>query len=319
VDLMKNAVLVLGGSGFVGRHVCEQLAALGWAVTVPTRRRESTRALWTMPGVTVVEASVHDPAALRSLVAGHSVVINLVAVLHGTEARFEQVHVDLPRQLAQACLAQGCQHLVHISALGAHAQGPSMYQRSKARGEVAAGLPGLTVSVLRPSVIFGVGDALFNLFARITALTPVLPLAGARTRMQPVWVHDVATAIVCVMRVPRAAGRVYELAGPEVMTLAEMVHLAASARRQRATAWPWVLPLPWWLARWQAWAMERMPGEPLMSRDNVASLTQDNLATPGMPGLADLGVIRPASPRDVVPATVGAPSVYNRLRLTARR
>jgi NADH dehydrogenase len=316
---MKNAALVLGGSGFVGRHVCEQLAALGWAVTVPTRRRESTRALWTMPGVTVVEASVHDPAALRRLVAGHSVVINLVAVLHGTEARFEQVHVDLPRQLAQACLAQGCQHLVHISALGAHAQGPSMYQRSKARGEAAACLPGLSVTVLRPSVIFGAGDALFNLFARIAALTPVLPLAGAHTRMQPVWVQDVATAIVRAVRDPAAAGGVYELAGPDVMTLAEMVHLAASARRQRATAWPRVLPLPWWLAHWQAWAMECLPGEPLMSRDNVASLTQDNLATPGMPGLADLGVANPASPRDVVPATVGAPSVYNRLRLTARR
>ena len=191
-------VLVLGGSGFVGRHLCEALNRRGIQVTVPTRRLPA-RSVQMLPFVTVVRANVHDADSLRQLIAGHDAVVNLVAVLHGDEARFGQLHVTLPTTVAQACLAAGVRRLVHVSALGADLQGPSMYQRSKAQGEQAlqslASAQGLALTVLRPSVIFGADDAFINLFARLQKVFPLMPLASAGTRFQPVSVQDVARAL----------------------------------------------------------------------------------------------------------------------------
>ena len=175
-------VLVLGGSGFVGRHVCEQLARLGWHITVPTRRAVNAASVQSLPGLTVIEASVHKEADLARLMPGHDAVVNLVAVLHGDEERFEQVHVQLPGKIASAMKKAGVQRLVHISALGADPQGPSMYQRSKARGETVLHNAGLQLTVLRPSVIFGAEDKFLNLFAQLQQIAPVVPLAGASTR-----------------------------------------------------------------------------------------------------------------------------------------
>lgn len=297
---MTRRVLVLGGTGFVGRSVCERLVRAGWRVTVPTRRAVNARAVQHLPGLDVVAADVHDPAALARLLPGHNAVVNLVAILHGTAAAFERVHVGLPRQLAQACQAAGVRRLVHISALGADAQGPSMYQRSKAAGEALLQAAGLDLTVLRPSVIFGAHDRFLNLFARLQSVFPLMPLAGAHTRFQPVWVEDVAHAVVACLQQPSTVGQTIECAGPEVMTLAELVRLAGRFGSRERPVWP----LPMALGRLQAALMELAPGEPLMSRDNVDSMRVDNVASGRLPGVSSLG-IRATSVRAVAPGYLG--------------
>lgn len=314
-------ILVLGGSGFVGRHVCEQLARMGWQVTVPTRRAINASSVQSLPGLTVLEASVHKEADLARLMPGHDAVVNLVAVLHGSEARFENVHVELPAKISNAMKKAGVSRLVHISALGAEAQAPSMYLRSKARGETTLQGAGLQLSVLRPSVVFGAEDKFLNLFADLQAVAPFMPLAGSGTRFQPVWVADVAGAVVACLKQPSTIGQTYELCGPEVMTLAELV--------QRAGQWAGVnhgqgrpiLPLPNWVGWLQAAAMELAPGEPLMSRDNLASMKVDNVATGRLPGLSALG-ISAASAAGIAPGYLGhrgPRSKLNRWRASAGR
>lgn len=297
-------ILVLGGSGFVGRHVCEQLARHGYSMTVPTRRAINAACVQSLPGLTVVEASVHQEDALARLMHGHDAVVNLVAVLHGSAERFEDVHVTLPGKIAQAMNKAGVQRLVHMSALGADVQGPSMYQRSKARGEAVLQNAGLQLSVLRPSVIFGAEDRFLNLFADLQAVLPFMPLAGSGTRFAPVWVADVARTVVACLRQSDTVGQTYELCGPEVMTLAELVQSAGQwAGVNHGRGRP-VWPLPRWVGWLQAAAMELAPGEPLMSRDNLASMKVDNVATGQWPGLSALG-IHAASAAGVAPGYLG--------------
>ena len=317
---MKN-ILVLGGTGFVGRHVCEKLHRLGWRITVPTRRMRNAAAVQHLPRVTVIEADVHDPVQLIRLVSGHDAVVNLIAILHGTEDAFERAHVELPLALAEACLANGVRRLVHISALGVGLDAPSRYQRSKARGEDVLRGAGLDLTILRPSVIFGAGDRFLNLFAQLQSVFPVVPLAGASARFQPVWVEDVAAAVAACLADTGPArdtvGGTYVCAGPEVLTLADLVRIAG---RHGSTQRP-VLPLPMPLARLQAMAMELMPGEPLMSRDNLDAMSTPNVATGDLPGLDALG-ITPASVHAVAPVYLGqrgGRSQLLHLRQRARR
>lgn len=291
-------ILVLGGSGFVGRHVCEHLSRLGWRVTVPTRRLPA-RSVQMLPGVSVVSANVHEPRELNALVRGHDAVVNLVAILHGNEAAFEQVHVTLPTLLAKACKAAGVRRVVHISALGADVHGPSMYQRSKARGELAlmsaAQSSDLGLTILRPSVIFGTDDRFINLFAKLQSLFPIMPLAGSHTRFQPVWVHDVAQAVVRCLQDARTVGQGYEACGPEVLTLSELVQFAGQWVGHPRP----VLPLPHAIGWLQALLMEIAPGPTLMSRDNLASMQVDNIASGRLDGLAALGMTQPRALRAV--------------------
>ena len=278
-------VLVLGGTGFVGRHVCEKLQRAGWRVTVPTRRATHARHIQHLPGLTVVEASVHDEAALIRLLPGHQAVINLVAILHGSEAAFEHTHVELPAKLARAAQQAGVRRLVHVSALGVATDSPSRYQRSKARGEALLRSSGLDLTVLRPSVIFGAGDRFLNLFAQLQSLFPVVPLAGATARFQPVWVEDVADAVVASLHAD-TIGKTFDGVGPDVMTLADLVRAAGRyGSRQRP-----IIPLPMALGRLQARLMELAPGEPLMSRDNLDAMSVDNIATGQWPDLSALGI-----------------------------
>lgn len=305
-------VLVLGGTGFVGRHVCEQLARLGWSVTVPTRRMNHAASVQSLPGLTVVEASVHRAADLARLMPGHDAVVNLVAVLHGDDDRFEQVHVTLPGLIADSMRQAGVRRLVHVSALGADLNGPSMYQRSKARGETVLHSAGLQLTVLRPSVIFGAEDKFLNLFADLQAIAPFMPLAGHATRFAPVWVADVARAVVSCLQNPATGGQTYELCGPDIMTLGQLVHSAGQwAGVNHGRGRP-VIGLPLWVGWLQALAMEMAPGEPLMSRDNLASMKVDNIATGQWPGLAALG-IQAASAAGVAPGYLGQRGPRSRL------
>ena len=205
---LPRRLLLLGGTGFVGRALCEHLArvAPGCRVVVPTRRPAAAGHLRPLPMVELVAADVHDPATLARLLAGCDAVVNLVAVLHGNEARFERVHVELPRRLAAACQASGVRRLVHVSALGVAEDAPSRYLRSKARGEAVIRAGGLDWRLLRPSVIFGAEDRFLNLFAELQQVLPVLPLAGATAQFQPVWVEDVAAALGQLIERPEAAG-----------------------------------------------------------------------------------------------------------------
>ena len=295
-------VAVLGGTGFVGRAVCERLFRRSptGAIVVPTRRAMHANAVRALPTVDVRVADVHDDAALASVLAGCGAVINLIAILHGSAAAFEQVHVTLPRRLAAVCAATGIRRVLHVGALGVGEHAPSNYLRSKAAGEAVLRAAALDLTVLRPSVIFGAEDRFLNLFAKLQAIAPVMPLAGGKARFQPVWVEDVAEAIVRCLDSPTTVGQTIECAGPDVYTLAELVRLAGRwSGHQRP-----VLPLPMVAGRLQALVMELLPGEPLMSRDNLESMKVPNVASGSLPGLASLG-IAPASLVQVAPGYLG--------------
>jgi uncharacterized protein YbjT (DUF2867 family) len=305
-------IIVLGGTGFIGQHVCEKLAAAGHEITVPTRRLGNAKHIMSLPRLTLLACDVHNPAQLAQAVAGHEVVVNLVAVLHGTEARFEQVHVQLPRTIVAACQTGGVQRIVHVSALGAALDAPSMYLRSKARGEAVLQGSGLPLAMLRPSVVFGAEDKLLNVFARLQKLAPFVPLAGADTQFQPVWVEDVAQAIVNLTTLRHAQPAVFEACGNDVMTLRGLFALAGRCvGAQRAIV---ALPMP--LARIQAWVMEHLPGEPLMSRDNLDSMRAPSVATKQLPGLAALG-ISPSSIYAIAPTYLGVASTLDQYRKDA--
>jgi NADH dehydrogenase len=289
-------------------------------IVVPTRRLAHAQALGPLPTVEVVEADVHDERALASVLGGCDAVVNLVAILHGDEAAFEHVHVALPRRLASVCRRLGVPRVVHVSALGVGPAGssePSMYLRSKARGEAALREAGLDWTILRPSVMFGAADRFLNLFATLQAVFPVMPLAGAAARFQPVWVEDAAEAVVrCLLR-RDTIEQTIEVAGPETFTLAELVRLAG---RWSGHERP-VVPLPMAIGRLQALAMECLPGAPLMSRDNLDSMSVDNVAGGVLPGLAWLG-IAPTPLGAVAPGYLGhrdGRAKLDTLRAAARR
>lgn len=304
-----HKIVITGGTGFVGRSVCEQLAAsdAGCRLVVPTRRLANGRSVQTLPTVDLVEADVHDPQAMAALLHGADALVHLVAILHGSAADFDRVHVQLPRTLAAACAQAGVRRVVHVSALGVGPGAPSDYLRSKAAGEAvwqqALGA-GDALTILRPSVIFGADDRFTNLFARLQRLFPVMPLAGAGARFQPVWVCDVAQAVVRSLQQRPGPGPVVECAGPQVLTLGEIVQRVGSMAGCRRP----VLPLPESAGMLQAAAMGLLPGEPLMSRDNLLSMRVPNVASGKLPGLRDLGIVpqgldvlaghfRPADPR----------------------
>lgn len=287
-------VVVLGGSGFVGSHLVARLSARGVRVLVPTRRFERAKHLIFLARVEVIETDIYDDAALARLLAGADAVINLVGTLYGKRAlpygaEFARVHVDLARRVVSACAKAGIKRYLHMSALGAATAGPSMYLRSKADGELAArGEAGVAATIIRPSVIFGPGDQFLNMFAAIMRWLPVLPLPGADADFQPVYVGDVAQAFVNALSLRATRHGVYDLGGPAIYTLGELVRYAGSVTGHRRP----VLSLPAPLARLQALFFELLPGRPLFSRDNLDSMSIDNVVDPTIEAMtaASLGL-----------------------------
>ena len=282
---MKDmTVVVFGGSGFIGAHLVARLSAQCLRVIVPTRRAERAKHLTFLPRVEVVEADIHDDATLRALLEGADAAINLVGLLHSRRGTpygpdFKRAHVELPRRIVAACAARRVPRYLHMSALGAAASGPSMYQRSKADGEVAARAePSVAATIFRPSVVFGEGDRFLNTFARLQKWLPLVPLAGADTDFQPVYVGDVAQAFVNALANLKTRHLVYELGGPRIYTLADLVRLAGQYAHHRRP----VIGIPDALARPLALLCELLPGEPLMSRDNLDSMKVDNVVDPAI-------------------------------------
>ena len=340
-------ICILGGSGFVGTHLVSQLAARGLQVRVLSRRREMAKELILLPTVEVIEADVHDQQELIQHFRGMDAVINLVGILHEStigradlpSARrgdFHKVHIELPRKIVHACGEAGVHRLLHMSALGANPNARSAYQRSKGIAEALvreAGMKhseheswylngpkfihgyGLNVTLFRPSVIFGRGDAFLTMFARLLKLFPVLPLASADTRFAPVHVEDVARAFVDSLDNTATFGQTYELCGSKAYTLQELVRYVGEVTGKPRR----IVPLGGLLSYLQAWALEFKPGKKLMTRDNFYAMSVDNVCSGGWPSVFDF---EPATLEAIAPEYLRADTPrarYEGYRESARR
>ena len=302
-------VCVIGGAGFIGRHIVNCLSAQRFHVSVPTRRRERARQLILLPTVDVIDANVHNEAELADMLRGMDAVINLAGVLQdasGTRG-FDATHVELTRKVIAGCKACGVRRYLHMSALGADVNGLSRYQRTKGAGEALVRASGLDWTIFRPSVVFGGDDKFLNLFASLLAVLPVMFLACPDARFQPVFVEDVAAAFVNSLTDDAAVGQSYDLCGPKVYTLRELVTLVGAVTGRRRP----VIGLNDALSWLQAFSLELLPGK-LMSRDNYYSMKVDNVSNEAFP----FG-IQPAALAAVIPGYLG--QAFPRARYVAYR
>jgi NADH dehydrogenase len=317
--MRHQAIAVIGGSGFIGSHLVNALVEAGKDVRIATRRRHHAGHLTLLP-IDVIEADVFDPVQLARFVENADAVINLVGTLHSPRGTpygpgFAKTHVELPTKIVAACEGKGVHRLIHVSALGADPRGPSMYLRSKGDGEKAVHAATLATTIFRPSIVFGPEDAFLNRFAFLQRFFPIIPLAMPDAKFQPVFVGDVARAIVNVLDRDAASGRTYELGGPTVYTLEQLVKYAGDVIGHHAR----IVRLPGSLARLQAMTFELAPGEPVISRDNLDSMKVDSvLSGPLAPELD----IEPASIETIAPAYLTGMSLrsrFNTFRANAGR
>lgn len=291
-----NHVCVLGGSGFVGSAIVHQLSVAGFAVKVLTRRRESSKHLILLPNVEVVECDVMDDAALSAQIRGSDAVINLIGILHeSSKLSFDAIHANLPKRVAKICEAHSVRRLLHMSALHAGLHARSAYLHSKAAGEAALKecAQQLNVTIFKPSVIFGRGDSFINLFASIVKLMPVILLAKPKAKFQPIFVEDVARAFVASLDNIETYGKSYDLAGPKVYSLRELVQYVADTLGVKRK----IIGLGSVLSYLQALCMELLPIK-LMTRDNLRSMEVDSVSKAAFPVIFGF---KPISLEAVVP------------------
>ncbi len=308
---------VFGGSGFIGRHVVQRLAAQGWRVRVAVRDTEAARFLeprGDVGQVIPVYADLTKDFSVQAAVHGADLVINLVGILYPRgKNSFQAIHVDGAGRIAAAAKAAGVEALVHLSAQGADPNSPSLYARSKAAGEAAVRAAFPNAVILRPSVVFGPEDSFFNRFADLASYTPVLPVfvsdgfrlfghaagicrlfGSGGFKLQPVFVSDVADAVVTAA-LPRFAGKTFALGGPRVYSFKQVLELVLSASGRKR----WLIPVPLGIARIKAAFLQYLPN-PLLTPDQVKLMSVDNVVPPGSPGLAELG-ITPTAAELIVP------------------
>jgi NADH dehydrogenase len=318
--MTQQQFCILGGTGFVGRHLVSLLAARNLPVTVLTRRRERHRELLVLPTVKVVETDIHDPQALSRAFADTDVVINLAGILNERDnpgQHFADVHVELPRKIVAACRAAGVKRLLHMSALNADAEkGSSAYLRSRGEGEnIMHAATDLQVTSFRPSVIFGHDDSFFNRFARLLRWSPLFfPLACPTARFAPIYVRDVGRCYLWALDHKESIGRRYDLCGPRGYTLLELVRYIAQLTGYRGH----ILPLSDRLSKYQAQVMQHLPGKPF-SVDNYLSTKMDSTCTVT---LEEQFGFKAATVEAAVPKYLGIrhpPRAYDRYRRDAAR
>lgn len=298
--MAARVVTVFGGSGFIGRHLVRRLAKRGWLVRVAVRHPSQAnflKPLGDVGQITPIRAPVQEQLAVEAAVQGADVVINLVGVLYErSRQNFTAIHAHGAQAIAAAAAAAGVQRLVQISAIGAALHGDAAYAQSKGAGEAAVRTAFPKATILRPSIVFGPEDDFFNRFAVMARFSPVLPLiGGGQTQFQPVYVGDVAEAIVRCLDDPACQGKTYELGGPRRYTFKELMELLLSQIRRRRL----LVPLPFAVAEFQAAFLECLPTPPL-TRDQVKMLRHDNLVSADALTLADLG-ITPSSAEVILP------------------
>jgi uncharacterized protein YbjT (DUF2867 family) len=289
---MRNRrIAVLGGSGFIGRYIVRRLAQRGAVVVVGCRHADNAKFLQPMGDVgqiAVLNLDIADEKLLSAFLAGSDALVNCVGILHehGSQT-FDLAHRTGPARLARLAREAGIGRFVHFSAIGADSRSTSAYARTKAAGEEAIRDAFPTVTILRPSVVFGPEDQFFNRFAAIAMISPVLPLiGGGHTRFQPVYVGDVADAVVRCLDDAQTEGRTYELGGPEIYSMRELLELLLrEIRRQRI-----LIDLPFGLAALQARFLSLLPNPPL-TPDQVELLKADNIVSPGAMTLQSLGIV----------------------------
>lgn len=291
----RKVATVFGGAGFIGRYVVQRLAAQDYIVRIAGRDPQAARFLTTQGRVGQIvplRAPVTDAAAVARAVEGAEVVVNLVGILHGD---FDRVQAKGPGVVAQAAAAAGARRFVQVSAIGADAASDSRYARSKAEGEAAVRAAFPAATILRPSVVFGPEDNFFNRFAGMARLLPFMPVVAGETKFQPVFVGDVADAVMAAVERDDAAGRTYELGGPRVMSMRDVLRFILDTTRRTKR----MVDMPMGLMSLQASILEKLPN-PALTTDQLKLLGRDNVVGEGVPGLADLG-IAPTSVEAVVP------------------
>jgi NADH dehydrogenase len=302
--MQPSKFLILGGTGFVGTAITQRLAREGHSVLLPSRSPQRHPDLAVLPRIRLTAADIHDPATLNRLAAGVDVVVNLVGILNegGHQgAGFRHAHTQLAEKVLAACRSNGVRRLLHMSSLRAQPDAPSHYLRSKGAAEqlIMESPTDLAWTIFRPSVIFGRHDSLTNRFADLLTVLPALPLARAGARFAPVHVADVVEAMVRSLDLPASHRAIYELGGPQIVTLGELVKYVAAVTHKRR----WIFGIPDWTGYCQALVFEYLPGK-VLSIDNFRSLELDSV--PQTDGFTHLG-IHPASMAAVVPRYLGRP------------
>ena len=298
--ITEKLACIFGGTGFIGRQIVRQLAKNNYRVKIATRVPERGFFLKTagQPGQIVPVACLYgDDASLREAIRGCDLVINCVGILaEKGKARFDTVHSELPRRIARLCAEQGVERLIHLSALGCD-QASSKYAKSKLAGEAAVRQEFPAATIFRPSVVFGPEDNFFNMFARLSVLLPALPLiGGGETKLQPVYVGDLAAAVSACVIDPTTAGKTYELGGPQRYSFREIYQMIFRETGRRRV----LMSVPWGLAKMQGTALGLLPKPPLTA-DQVETLKTDNVVAPTALGFRDLGIV-PTAAELIVPS-----------------